>query len=170
MASTDARTVRLAKRAAVLQNLFEIDEIEPLGIYPKDSDLERIEYVLHELAHGLTMGFERFPAVLPAAVELTLGRFSAVTNDHLEIDTAFVTHGTMVELKLVKREDQHKFAAKCAAAMTTNRYTERMYLVLDEMEERALDCELNKHVQTLACMFRAPMPLVRATYLLHVDE
>lgn len=167
---TAATTRRMAARAKVLQGIFGIEKLGSIGIFEQGSELELIEYVCHEIAHGLTMGFEKFPSVLSAGIKHRLARYSEATNDFLEIDTTFVTHQGMVALKLVKGKDLHKFASKCATALTSNCFSERMYYVLDEMERRSDDFALRNHASTLASIFRAPIPLVKATYLLRADE
>lgn len=157
--------VRYDKRALALIEHFHI-EVESLGIYPRDSELERIEYVIHEIAHAFTMGFTQMPRRLSASIEGTLAKFSKATSDQLEIDTAFVTHQAMVELGLAKSEDQHKFAAKCASALLDNRNSERVYLVLDEMEMRNEDAALAEHVNMLVSVMRGPLKSVLSIYSL----
>jgi hypothetical protein len=163
------KTKRYGQRARYLIAHFHIKS-EPLGVYPIGSDLAAIEYALHELGHAFTMGFLQMPRKLPGAIEGTLARYSNVTCDHLEIDTTFVTYQAMVALKLAQPEDKHKFAVQCVSSLQTNRYQERVYLVLDEMEERNDDKVLQVIVSNLASMMRAPWRAVLATYSLPDDS
>jgi hypothetical protein len=152
----------------MLMEHFNI-KLEHLSLFPMGSDLELIEYVLHELAHAFTMGFMQMPKLLPAAIETTLARYSATTCDSLEVDTSFVTHHAMARLGLVKEADQAKFAAKCADALSSNRYRQRQHYVLDEMEFRIDDTALQDASNNLIIMLRAPWKIVLATYSLPDD-
>jgi len=156
---------RYAKRARELRDHFDI-KVEHLSLFPMGSSLELIEYVLHEIAHAFTMGFLRMPKPLPAAIETTLGRYSAASCDSLEIDTAFATHKAMVELNLAKPSDQEKFAAKCADALSSGRFQNRVYYVLDEMDFREDDLALKEVRSNLVLVMRASWKLVLATYWL----
>ncbi len=160
---------RFNKRALAFIGHFNI-VVEHLSIFPIGSELERIEYVMHELAHAFTMGFLQMPQLLPQSLEITLGRYSATTSDHLEIDASLVTHNAMAKLGLVKPEELKNFAAKCADALSSNRYQGRVYLVLDEMEERSNDEAIKTSVSHLVCMMRAPFKEVLATYSLPDDR
>lgn len=159
---------RFNKRALAFIEHFNI-VVEHLSIFPIGSELERIEYVMHELAHAFTMGFLQMSQQLPQALEITLGRYSVTTSDHLEIDASLATHKAMAKLGLVKPEELKSFAAKCADALSSNRYHARMYLVLDEMEERENDDAIKTAVSHLVCMMRAPLQEVLVTYSLPDD-
>lgn len=157
---------RFAKRADELRKVFGI-VIENLDIFQTRSALGPIEYVMHEIAHGLTMGFEQLPKNLATCVSDTLCKYSEVTQDHLEIDTAYVTFKAMVILQLAKPEDQPLFAARCSASCITLRYNERLYVVMNEFEVRELEgTALNDTISALCSIMRAPLREVLATYLL----
>lgn len=160
---------RYTKRALALKKHFNI-EVAHLSIFPLGSDLEIIESVLHELAHAFTMGFLQMPTRLPDALEATLARYSATTRDSLEIDTAFVTYQTMTKLVLAKSADQAKFAARCADALTHNRYQSRQYYVLDEMGVRENDTALQDAVSNLTSTMRESWRQVLAIYSLPDDS
>lgn len=153
---------------------FGTGPIEPLNMFGQNIYLETIEYVMHELAHGLTMGFEKFPSNVSAALPTTMARYGEITRDHLEIDTSFVTFHAMRDLHLVKQEDSIKFANKCAEAMDSVRYNNRPMLILSEFEVRGMyfpECgALSDAISELLSMMRAPLKLVVATFAIPETE
>jgi hypothetical protein len=159
---------RFDKRALAFIEYFRI-AVEHLSLFPIGSELERIEYVMHELAHAFTMGFLQMPKLLPQAIETTLGRYSVATQDQLEIDTSFVTYRAMVKLGLASASDERKFAEKCAEALETGQYQNRIYAVLDALDVRSGDDALEDAVSHLVSMMRAPLKEAMATYSLPDD-
>lgn len=157
------------KRSVELQSLFDINPIEKIRIFPYKPKLAHIEYVAHEIAHGLTMGFSRLPTNLPSCIAETILRYSAVTRDHLEIDTAFVTFEALFRLRLTQEDARADFARRCAESLDDKRHMDRTYFVMDELEVRNGDEALASRVSELVQIFRAPLPLVRNVYLMPDD-
>ncbi len=168
---------RYFNRAVALMGEFGIGPIERLGLFPLNSYLETIEYVLHELAHGFTAGFLKFPSELSAALPGIMERFGTLTRDHLEIDTTYVTFHTLLRLKLVTADRLEDFADKCSNAMDSDHFSGKPMLVMSEFEARGCapsykqeaDEALTSMVSDLTSMMRAPLKLVLSTFALAID-
>lgn len=159
---------RFHKRAVELQALFGIDRIEEIGVFRYNQKMKAVEYVMHEIAHGLTMGFVQLPPALPGQVAEMVLRFSVQTRDHLEIDATFVTFEALRRLRLVEQSRMPDFAKQCAESMDGDCFMERTHLIVDQLEQRTEDKALLEQVSSLVQIMRAPLSLVRMTYLMPV--
>jgi hypothetical protein len=82
---------QLEKRAAFLTHKHGIPSLGVTGSY-HDAPLRRVEFVLHEGAHWITLGYTTVPSRATQKTSELFERMTPTTADSLEIDTAFVTY------------------------------------------------------------------------------
>lgn len=157
------------RRCQLLKGLFGIEHVMVSGIYPEDSELELIEFMVHELAHAFTAGFKQLPVHLPELITHFMEDLGHATQDSLEIDTCYVTHKVMCNLNLALQAELHTYAEKCANACDTAFFEGHVYRVLDALEDRYKDPALSNFVRYVMDVLQSPLSEVKFTYLLPSD-
>jgi len=106
----------LTARAKSLAKRFDIDTASGAGAFGMAS-LKDLEYVMHELAHLLTMGVEIGPEVgsYLGRIDNELAKYSVATQNSLEIDTSYIVWQAGILLGVWESDFYaYKIAYSCA--------------------------------------------------------
>jgi len=158
-------TTAYLARAKYLMNNYGILAPPPGGVF-RDEPLMTLEYVLHEVAHYLTLGFDvdDLPEDLSTCTEKILNRIPDHSADALELDTTAVTYFAGCGLGLwrwhwsePKDDALEAFAKTCKDSM---RNTWSVTDILDGLEERIQNKMVQHMGERLACWFDPKISLI----------
>jgi hypothetical protein len=147
-------------RASALRQMFDIDPVQPI-VGLKDENAIIVEWVVHDIAHALTLGFRTLVTNLSASVSMMMDRLTIQTQDSLEIDTAWLTYKALQYMHLATDPDRARIARACAHNLSDESKTGRKHYVLDQFdirdEQNHRNSALADHLTIFKDLFRKPL-------------
>lgn len=173
MTTKAVQLANFALRASDLKEMFGIDPVQPI-VGLKDERAIIVEWVVHDIAHALTLGFRTLVTDLSSRVSMMMDRLTIQTQDSLEIDTAWLTYRALQYMHLASKQDRARIAKACAANLSDPSRTERPHYVLDQFDIRDNQAHSNEalddHLMIFKDLFRKRLVDVQRLYLLHADQ
>lgn len=146
---------RLEKASDSLISKYRLEPSKGTGAFGTGtSSLHRVEYLMHEIAHALTLGLDPIPEDRPLhqAISDQLDKISVSSRDSLEIDTSYVVWGAGKQLGLwgsdLNSSEALQIASSCAGNLDAD-VRISSWEVLAEFSKRVGDSALSDAIQNL---------------------
>lgn len=159
---------RYADRALELKDLLGIDKVEDVvGLVDEEQRL--VEWVTHDIAHALTLGFRSFVTDMSDNISRMMDRLTVQTQDSLEIDTAWLTYTALRAMRVVTQSHRVNIAKGCARNLTDEMLTGRENYVLDQFDLRDSTARQNsalvESLEIIRHCFQKPLAWVSRKYV-----